>query len=94
MITDGFIYEEIGCSRVRSGNNIYPLLEVPGQDMIVVQDKDKKYAFMNLSGDDSMLPFVFDEVYIKMSGGEASYWMTYREKEYEVLKYLKQGVIN
>ena len=94
MITDGFIYEAIGCSRVRSGNNIYPLLEVPGQDMIVVQDKDKKYAFMNLSGDDSMLPFVFDEVYIKMSGGEASYWMTYREKEYEVLKYLKQGVIN
>ena len=37
-----------------------------------------------------MLPFVFDEIYLKISSGEISYNMTYNGKEYDVLKYLKQ----
>ena len=31
------------------------------------------------------------EMYIKVSEGEPSYWMTFRGKEYEALKYLKQS---
>ena len=30
-------------------------------------------------------------MYIKVSEGEPSYWMTFRDKEYEILKYLKQS---
>ena len=30
-------------------------------------------------------------MYIKVSEGEPSYWMTFRGKEYEALKYLKQS---
>ncbi len=91
MITDGFIYESIGCTSVRSGNNIYPLLEIPEYNVIVVEDEYGKYSFMDISGNDTMLPFVFDEIYIRISAGETSYWMTYRDNEYEVLEYLKQN---
>lgn len=90
MITSGFIYEDIGCNNIRSGSNIYPLLEIPDYNVIVVCDEYGKYSFMNINGDDTILPFVFDEVYIKISEGEMSYWMTYKGKEYEILKYLKQ----
>lgn len=89
-ITDGFVYNTIGCTSVRSGNNIYPLLEIPDYNVIVVGDEYGKYSFMDLTGKDTMLPFVFDNIYIRISGGENSYWMTYRENEYEVLNYLKQ----
>ena len=90
MITNGFIYTTIGCTNIRSGNNIYPLLEIPDSNVIVVGDEYGQYSFMDITGDDTMLPFVFDEVYIRTSGGENSYWMTYRGNEYEVLNYLKQ----
>ncbi|MDO4975278.1 MAG: WG repeat-containing protein [Alphaproteobacteria bacterium] len=90
MITDGFIYENIGCSSIRSGNNLYPLLEISDYNVIVVGDEYGKYSFMDLTGDDTFLQFLFDEIYIKMSAGEISYWMTYKGEEYEVLKYLKQ----
>lgn len=90
-VTNGFIYQDIGCTSVRSGNNIYPLLEIPDCDVIVVQDEYGKYSFMDVTGNDTMLPFVFDEVYIKMTTGEETYWMTYRGTEYDVLQYLKQN---
>ena len=53
--------------------------------------EDGKYAFVNTDGSDSILNFLFDAIYIKTSEGEKSYWMTFRGKEYEVLKYLKQS---
>lgn len=90
MITNGFIYENIGCSNIRSGNNLYPLLEIPDYNVIVVGDEFGKYSFMDLTGDDTLLQFLFDEIYIRISEGEESYWMTYKGQEYEVLKYLKQ----
>lgn len=89
-ISDGFKYEKVGCASVRSSNNVYPLLEIPEYNVIVVSDEYGKYAFMDTNGNDSILNFLFDEIYIKVSEGKETYWMTYRGNEYEVLKYLKQ----
>lgn len=88
MITEGFLYKNIGCV-VSKGNNIYNLLQIPDYNVIVVGDELGKYSFMDTSGNDTILPFVFDEIYIKLSSGQISYWMTYNNKEYEALKYLK-----
>lgn len=93
MVTDGFIYQTIGCTNIKSGNNIYPLLVVPDYNSIVVQDEDGKYSFINTKGKE-MLQFLFDQIYIKVSSGKTSYCMTYKEKEYEVLPYLKQAESN
>ena len=90
MVTDGFKYQNIGCASVPSANNIYPLLEIPDYNVIVVSDEYGKYAFVNTDGSDSILNFLFDAIYIKTSEGEKSYWMTFRGNEYDVLKYLKQ----
>ena len=67
------------------------LLEIPDYNVIVVSDEYGKYAFMDINGNDSILNFLFDEIYIKVSEGQETYWMTYRGNEYEVLKYLKQS---
>lgn len=93
-MSDGFKYKSIGCSGVRSANNIYPLLEIPEYNVVAVSDEEGKYAFMDTTGNDSILNFLFDEMYIKVSEGEPSYWMTFRGKEYEILKYLKQSSDN
>lgn len=90
-ISNGFKYEEIGCRSVKSGNNIYPLLEIPEYNVVVVSDEEGKYGFMDTSGNDAILNFLFDEMYIKVSEGEPSYWMTFRDKEYEILNYLKKS---
>ena len=88
MITDGFKYEKIGCSDITKINNVYELLEIPDYNVIVIGDEYGKYSFMDTSGKDTMLPFVFDEIYIKSTAGELSYWMKYNDKEYDVLKNL------
>ena len=93
-VSDGFKYNSIGCSSVNSGNKVYPLLQIPDYNVIVVSDEFDKYAFMDINGNDSILNFLFDDIYIKFSEGNASYWMTYRGREYEVLKYLKQSQDN
>ena len=90
-VSNGFKYKNIGCSSIKSANNIYPLLEIPEYNVVVVSDEEGKYAFMDTTGNDSILNFLFDEMYIKVSEGEPSYWMTFRGKEYEALKYLKQS---
>lgn len=90
-VSDGFKYQCIGCSSVKSGNNIYPLLQIPEYNVVVVSDEEGKYGFMDTTGNDAILNFLFDEMYIKVSEGEPSYWMTFRDKEYEILKYLKQS---
>ena len=90
-VSNGFKYKNIGCSSIKSANNIYPLLEIPEYNVVVVSDEDGKYAFMDTTGNDSILNFLFDEMYIKVSEGEPSYWMTFRGKEYEAIKYLKQS---
>ena len=90
QITNGFIYDNIGCASINARNNVYGLLDIPDCDVVIVGDEYKKYSFMDLTGNDKMLPFVFDEIYLKISSGEISYNMTYNGKEYDVLKYLKQ----
>ena len=89
-VTSDFKYKNIGCTNIKSGNNIYPLLQIPEYNVIVVSDELGKFAFVDTEGNDSILNFIFDQIYIKVSGGEENYYMTFRDKEYEVLKYLKQ----
>ena len=67
QVSKGFKYDVIGCSRVKSGNNIYGLVQIPERNVIVVGEGDDKYSFMNINGDDTMLPFLFKNIYIKTS---------------------------
>lgn len=90
LITEGFLYKQIGCNNTKSGNNIYGLLQIPEYNVIVVGDETGHYTFMNTSGKDTMLPFIFTQMYIKLNEGQESYWMVYNNKEYDVFKYLKQ----
>ena len=89
QVSNGFKYDVIGCSQIKSGNNIYGLLQIPEKNVIVVGDGKGKYSFMNLDGDDTMLPFLFQYIYIKSSEGNNTYWMTYNNKDYNVLEHLK-----
>lgn len=91
QVSKGFKYDRIGCSRVKSGNNIYGLVQIPERNVIVVGEGDDKYSFMNINGDDSMLPFLFKYIYIKSSEGNNTYWMTYKDIDYNVLDFLKQN---
>ena len=91
QVSNGFKYDMVGCSKVKSGNNISGLLQIPERNVIVVGDSTGKYSFMSLNGDDSMLPFLFEYIYIKSSEGNNSYWMTYKDKDYNVLEFLKQN---
>lgn len=88
-ISQGFIYDNIGYVASNS-NNIYSLLEIPEYDVIIV-GANKKYTFMDKSGNNQILPFIFDEIYIKVSSGEYSYWMTYNDKTYNVKEYLEKA---
>lgn len=87
QITD-FKYDDIGC-KVSSNKNEYSLLQIEEYDVIVV-NQDKKYNFMDTSGNDEILPFVFDSIFIKDIGGEKLYKMIYKEKEYDAVKYLEE----
>ena len=86
MVSNGYIYDEIGYEASNS-NNVYSLLAIPDYNVIVV-GADDKYTFMDINGNDQILPFVFDEIYMKISSGEISYYMTDGEKTYDVLKNL------
>lgn len=92
-VSDGFKYTNIGCSKIKRGNGIFPLLQIPEVKVVVVEDQANKYGFMDLKGNE-LLPFVLEQVYIKTSNGVDSYWMSYtvneEEKELNVLDYLKQ----
>ena len=92
-IVYGFKYSQIGCNKIKSGNNIYPLLQIPDVRAIVVCDESNKYGFVDLKGND-LTPFLLNQAYIQVSNGENSYWMSYtyngQEKELNVLDYLKQ----
>jgi len=93
-ISNGFKYVSIGCNNIKSGNNIYSLLQIPDAKLIIVKDQSNKYGFMDITGNDAIAPFVLDQIYIKTSNGVDSYWMSYtvngEEKELNVLDYLKQ----
>ncbi len=90
MITDGYIYSQIGCSKIKTGKNSYGLLQLIDYDVVVVGDELGKYWFMESNGNDNLLPHVLEQVYIKTTEGNVNYYMTVNEKDYEVLKYLKQ----
>lgn len=90
FITKGFIYKNIGCSSIDGSSNLYPALEITDCNVIVVQDESGKFSFMDKSGDDTMLPFSFDKVYIRFYNGKRTYGMTFKGKEYQVTKFLNQ----
>lgn len=79
-------YDDIGCM-IKNENNVYGLLAISDYDYIVVQ-KDDKYSLMGIDGK-NILPFVFDNMYIKVSSGEKNYYMTNNNKEYNIIKTLE-----
>lgn len=93
-VSNGFKYTNIGCSKIKSGNGIFALLQIPEANVVVVEDQSNKYGFMDITGNDDIVPFVLDQIYIKTSNGVDSYWMSYKvrdeEKERNVLDYIKQ----
>ena len=91
-VSNGFKYTEIGCSDVPNTNNIYPLLQIKDYNVIIVSGEDGKFGVMDITGNDQILNFLFDEIYIKVSEGNNDYYMTFNGKEYEVSKYLDQYV--
>ena len=92
QISDGFKYTNIGCSRVKSGNNINAVLQIPEVNVIAVSDQSNKYGFMDINGNDNIVAFVLDQVYIKTLNGQDSYWMSIisngEEIERNVFDYL------
>ena len=91
-VSNGFKYTEIGCSDVPNTNNVYPLLQIKDYNVIIVSGEDGKFGVMDITGNDQILNFLFDEIYIKVSEGNNDYYMTFNGKEYEVSKYLDQYV--
>lgn len=90
QVTD-FKYDEIGY-KMGNSNNRYSLLEVTNYGVIVVGEGNK-YTFMDVKGDDTILPLVFDQIYIQISSGKTYYVMAIGDKKYDVLKNLvNQGV--
>ena len=89
LLTDGFVFDKIGCS-VGNSNNVYSLLEIPEYNVVVVGNDNGQYTFMNTKGKYDILPFVFEQIYMKISSGEISYYMKYNNKTYDVPKYLIQ----
>ncbi len=93
-VSGGFNYTNIGCSNIKSGNNIYPLLQIPNAKLIVVSDQTNKYGFIDLNGNDSIVPFVLEQIYVKKSDGKDTYWMTLsrngEEQEINIIEYLNK----
>ena len=92
QVSDGFKYTNIGCNKVKSGKNIYALLQIPELKTLVVSDQSDKYGFVDINGNDNIVSFILDQVYIKTSEGEDSYWMSIinngEENERNVFDYL------
>ncbi len=87
MLTNGFIYDNIGCSAT-NGSNTYGLLILPEYNYIIAQ-KDRKYSLLKENGKELGMPFSFDSMYIKISSGERFYYMQFNKKEYDIIKTLE-----
>ena len=92
QVSNGFKYTDIGCTRIKTGNNIYSVVQIPEAKVLIVCDQSKKYGFMDLNGNDNIVAFVLDRIYIKTSEGKDSYWMSIisngEEIERNVFDYL------
>ena len=90
--SNGFKYTNIGCNNIKSGNNIYPLLQISDANILVVSDETNKYGFIDINGNDSIVSFILDQVYIKNVTGNISYWMSINsngvETERNVFDYI------
>ena len=87
-VTNG--YSTVGCSSVRAENNVYGLLEIKEENVIIVGNDKNKYSFMKINGDDTSFDFLFDSIYIRIEGGKTSYYMTTNNKEYDVIENFKR----
>lgn len=95
MITDGFIYNEIGCSSVQSGNNIYPLLVIEECNAIVVQDENELYCCIDTNGETLLTAgFIFEQMYLKVTTGEVSYRMVFNGGDYDIVNTLNYNAEN
>lgn len=87
-ITD-FKYTRVGyiTSNNRAGSG-YSLLVVPDYNVIVVE-KNRKYSVITSSGEEiEGLPFVFDSIYLSISGGQTSYILEYNSEKYNLTEQL------
>lgn len=89
--TSKFRYDSIG-SLSTNGNNTYGLLILPEYELIVVQ-KNRKYAFIDEDGNEDIVPFVFDKMYLRISSGEKKYYMTTSEGSYNIMQSLEKNNI-
>ena len=91
-VSNGFKYTNIGCTNIKSGNNIYPLLQILNANILVVSDESNKYGFIDINGNDNIVSFILDQVYIKNVSGNTSYWMSINsngvETERNVFDYI------
>ena len=83
-------YKSIGCTITKGENKTYSLLEIPECDVVVVQNTNEKFSIVNTEGDDTILPFVFDRIFIKVIDGQKEYLMQKDAKEYDVIETLKR----
>lgn len=77
MVSEDFKYTEIGCSKIKSAANKYPVLQIPEKNLIVVKFDSKYYGFMDISGNDKDIPSIIDEVYIKVIDEKKYYYISY-----------------
>lgn len=84
-------YDNIGCIPNRQESLTYSLLTINEYKVIVV-GKNNKYTFIDLNGKE-ILPCVFDDIYMQVNSGSTGYFMTYKEKPYEVIKRLENAGI-
>ena len=90
FITDTFKYTNIGCSTVKSGNNIYSLMIIPELEYIVVGDDKNNFWFMDKSGNDDIFPHVLEQVYLQLENGEPKYYFVYNDTEINIIEYLNK----
>ena len=85
-ITD-LIYDNIGCTSGREGTS-YNLLVIPKYNYIVVQ-RDQKYTFIDLNGNEILLN-VLSSAYMRIISGEKVYYMVRDDIEYNIIQALEQ----
>ena len=84
-------YDQIGY--IASNNkNALNLLEIPDYNVFVAC-KDNKYTLVNASGQE-LFTTVADDIYMTISGGEKSYYISVNDNQIDAEKYLDDMGIN
>lgn len=82
-------YDSLGYNVTASKGDAYNLIVIPNYNVIVVC-KDKKYALINLKGEE-LFPPVADDIYMSISGGKKSYRIVANDNDRDAIKFLEQN---